>query len=293
MTQRPLVSVIVTVYNREKYIGACLDSILASTWTDHEVIIVDDLSSDNSATIAEEYAARDRRVQVHRNTVNLGDYPNRLRGAELSSGRYLKYVDSDDIIYPHGLAVMVEAMESAPRAALGVSHSLPEDAQPYPWLLSPQESWRKEFLGDGCMGSGPTGAIIRRDAFFEAGGFRKWGVLSDTDLWYRMSARWDLLLLPPGLVWWRRHDSQEFTKKGAFLTYLRDGYSLSTTALQSAQCPLSNGDRDAAIKRTKHRYARKLLALGIKGGAPAQSFRLARHAGLSVLDVLHGFTPYR
>jgi glycosyltransferase involved in cell wall biosynthesis len=71
VTVRPLVSVIVTVYNREKYLAACLDSVLASTWTDYEVIVVDDLSSDNSAEIAAAYTSQDSRVYLHQNPVNL------------------------------------------------------------------------------------------------------------------------------------------------------------------------------------------------------------------------------
>jgi glycosyltransferase involved in cell wall biosynthesis len=289
----PMVSVIVTVYNRESYLAACLDSVLASTWTDYEVIVVDDLSSDNSAEIAAAYTSQDSRVYLHQNPVNLGDYPNRMRGAQLSSGKYLKYVDSDDIIYPHGLTLMVEAMESAPQAVLGLSHSLPEDVQPYPWFLSPEESWRKEFLGDGCMGSGPTGAIIRRDAFHDAGGFGDWGVLSDTDLWYRMSARWPLLLLPPGLVWWRRHESQQFTLDSAELTYLERGFQLAVTALKDPACPLSDSDRQSAINRARHRYARRLLSLGLRQGRPKAALKLLRRSGLSAGEIVGGLAPYR
>src|SRR5687768_16483551 len=206
----PAVAVLVTVYNREKYLSACLDSILASSWDDFEVIVVDDASTDTSRAIAAAYAARDTRVRVFHNTTNLGDYPNRARAASLASAPLLKYLDSDDLIYPHGLETMMRAMNAFPDAALALGHSLPEDEEPYPWRLSSHAAWKKEFLGDGAMGSGPSGSIFRAPSFREAGGFRDWGVLNDTDLWYRMSARWPLVLLPPGLVWWRRHAGQEF-----------------------------------------------------------------------------------
>jgi hypothetical protein len=201
-------------------------------------------------------------------------------------------VDSDDLIYPHGLAVMVDGMEANPNAALGLSHSVPEDEKPYPWLLRPEEAWKKEFLGDGCMGSGPTGALIRRDRFFEAGGFSSWGVLSDTELWYRMSQRWPIVLLPPGLVWWRRHEDQEFTRGDAATVYLDDGFRLAMRALTSPECPLDESDRKRAIERARHRYARRLLSLAIKTRKGKGTISLLRNSGLSARELLGAFRPY-
>jgi glycosyltransferase involved in cell wall biosynthesis len=94
----PTVSVLVTVYNREAYLAACLDSILASTWQDFEVVVVGGRSTDGSVSVAENYAVRDPRIRFFRNEKNLGDYSNRMRAAELAKGKYLKYVDSDDLI---------------------------------------------------------------------------------------------------------------------------------------------------------------------------------------------------
>jgi glycosyltransferase involved in cell wall biosynthesis len=288
----PLISVLVTVYNRERFLAACLESILASSFADFELIIVDDGSTDDSVAIAEHWETLDRRIHVYRNGHNLGDYPNRMRAAERSQGRYLKYVDSDDLIYPHGLSVMVTAMESHPQAALGLSHSAPEDEKPYPWLLDPAEEWAKEFLGSGCMGSGPTGAIIRRDAFFVIGGFGNWGVLSDTDMWYRLSAHWPIVLVPPGLVWWRRHDEQEFSTRGADVVYLEKGYELALDALLSADCPLSPEDTRSAVRRARQRYARRLLSLALRRRRPRTALRLLRRSDMSANDLVSGFRPY-
>ncbi|HEV2714429.1 MAG TPA: glycosyltransferase family A protein, partial [Terriglobales bacterium] len=95
----PLVSVLMTAYNREKYIAEAIESVLASNFKDFELIIVDDCSKDRTAEIARRYTS-DSRVQVHVNEKNLGDYPNRNRAASLARGKYLKYLDSDDVIYP-------------------------------------------------------------------------------------------------------------------------------------------------------------------------------------------------
>ena len=289
----PAVSVLVTVYNREAYLAACLDSILASTWQDFEVVVVDDVSTDGSVAVAESYAARDPRIRFFRNEKNLGDYANRMRAAELAKGKYLKYVDSDDLIYRHSLAIMMEAMEANPDVALGLSHSLPEDDEPYPWVLSPELAWRKQFLGRGCLSCGPSGAIFRRDALLEVGGFRNWGVLNDIDLWCRLSARWPVLLLPPGLVWWRRHEQQEFTKDDAASVYLELGFKLCMETLNGADCPLSAIERLKAIKRARQHHARRLWSLAIRQRSPLAAWRLFRASGLGLGECLGGLGKYR
>ena len=291
-TAIPLVSVLVTTYNRESYLNECLASVVASTWRDLEVILVDDCSRDDSVAIAREWAARDSRVTVVRNESNLGDYPNRMRAARLARGRYLKYVDSDDVIYPDSLAFMVGAMEANPDAAFALSCALPENQRANPVKLSSADAWKKEFLGDGCLTCGPTGAIIRRDSFFDIGGFREWGILSDTDLWYRMSARWTVMLLPPGLVWWRRHEDQEFTKDSAANVYLERGFELTLEALSSGECPLGEIDRMQALNRAKQHHARRLISLAFRRGKPRLALQLMRKSGLSGSQLLQGFAAY-
>ena len=290
----PRVSVLVTVYNREPYLAQTLRSVLASSFRDFEVIVVDDCSSDNSVLIAESFATKDRRVRVVRNESNLGDYGNRMKAASLACGKYLKYVDSDDIIYAHTLDVMVNAMERDSSTAFALSHSLPEDEEPYPWILGPTESWRKHFLGRGCFSCGPTGAIIRRSAFEEVGGFRKeWRVLSDIDLWLRCSARWPVALLSPGLVWWRRHEGQEFSSSDASLTYLHLGYELMIAALRDSWCPLPVDETAAAVSRVRQNHARRLIALATKGRSPRKAWQFFRTSGLSMRELVLGLRSYQ
>lgn len=288
----PLVSVLITVFNRERYLAAAVESVLTQTMQDFEIIIVDDASTDGSAKIAEDFSAREARVRFARNEQNLGDYPNRMRAAHEARGRYSKYVDSDDLLYRHSLAIMTEAMEANPDAALALSHSMPEDECPYPWKLTPEKAWRKQFLGRGCLSSGPSGAILRREAFNEIGGFGNWGVLNDNDLWYRMASRWPVILLPPGLVWWRRHEQQEFTKDDAAMTYLERGFVHSMETLSSLECPLPDSERQAALKRARQHHARRLLSLALRQRRPADAWRLFRSSGLSPGELLCGLRKY-
>ena len=288
----PVVSVLVTIFNREAYLTDCVESILASTYGDIEVLLVDDASSDGSLDLARSLASRDARIRVERNEINLGDYGNRLRAAQLATGRYLKYVDSDDIIYRHSLELMVDAMDSCPDTGLALSHSSSEEVEPYPWKLSPRQAWLKEFLGSGCLACGPSGAIIHRDRFFAVGGFGNWGVLNDTDLWLRMSARWPILLLPPGLVWWRRHHAQEFVRPDSWTTYLDGGFRLRMDALSSKDSPLDEIETRQAEARSRQHHARRLWSLALRRSSPRLAVDLLRRSGLGLYDLASGLRGY-
>ena len=84
----PKISILTTVYNRDKYLAACIDSVLASSYQDWELIIVDDVSTDTSVAIAQRYEQKDARIKVYVNQTNLGDYPNRNKAAS-----YAKDID--------------------------------------------------------------------------------------------------------------------------------------------------------------------------------------------------------
>jgi glycosyltransferase involved in cell wall biosynthesis len=95
----PLISVIVPVYNTEAYLIRCLDSIIAQSYCNLEIIIINDGSSDRCPVIAEEYAKKDRRIcLVHQE--NTGVSESRNAGTRLSHGSYLSFIDSDDFIEP-------------------------------------------------------------------------------------------------------------------------------------------------------------------------------------------------
>ena len=92
----PKVSVIIPVYNTEKYIRFCLDSVVNQTMKDIEIICVDDASEDNSRIILEEYAKQDDRIKLVFHNKNLGTLTARKHGSEIASGKYMMFLDSDD-----------------------------------------------------------------------------------------------------------------------------------------------------------------------------------------------------
>ena len=106
----PKISVIVPVYNVEKYLHECVDSILAQTFTDFELILVDDGSHDNSGVICDEYAAKDERITVIHQK-NQGQAAARNNAIVIAKGEWIHFVDSDDLIHPQTLEILYSAVD--------------------------------------------------------------------------------------------------------------------------------------------------------------------------------------
>ena len=104
-TGTPIVSIIVPVYNVEKYICQCLDSIVAQTFTDFEAVLVDDGSTDSSGDICDEYAQKDPHfTAVHKQ--NEGVAKARITAFEHSKGEYITFIDADDYVSPRYLEIL-------------------------------------------------------------------------------------------------------------------------------------------------------------------------------------------
>lgn len=143
----PLISVIVPVYNVERYIHECVDSILKQTYTNLEVILVDDGSTDNSGTICDEYEKSDNRIIViHKK--NCGLSAARNSGLDIARGEYIGFVDSDDWIEPAMYSELLdgfhESSGSFDKVLLtnGMLYDYHEDTQ-FETLARPA-SWKRE-----------------------------------------------------------------------------------------------------------------------------------------------------
>lgn len=278
----PVVSVLLTSYNREQYIAGAIESVLAQTLRDFELIVCDDASTDRTLAIARGFAARDPRVRVVANERNLGQFPNRRRAASLARGHFLKYHDSDDVMYPHCLAAMVEPLEAEPRAGFALSGSRYWAGGPCPMLLTPALAYEREFLGSGLFHLGPAAAMFRTNVFHELGGFPEEGVASDYLFWLRACARVNVLLVTADLFYYRIHSGQELTSPASDVDYARAsgaGWSM----LNSPNCPLSEASRTQAKRnfvfsqiRGVYRHVRR----GRLGSAQA----ILQHAGPGPLD---------
>ena len=237
----PLVSVLMTSYNREKYIGAAIESVLLSTYKNFELIICDDCSSDKTVEKARNYL-KDERVKIYENQKNLGQFANRNKAASYAKGKYLKYVDSDDIIYQHSLKLMVNIMESFPDCGLGFSHTIGNSKWLLPHKYSSKEIYTAHYFGGGILFSGPIGTIIKREAFNIVGGFDFFGMPSDNHFSLKIAARFPVVSMYRDLIWWRNHDDQEFNGETDEINIFKN-LLWNENILLSQFCPLDEADR--------------------------------------------------
>lgn len=117
----PTISVIIPVYNVEKYLRKCLDSVLMQTYSKLEVILIDDGSADQSGAICDEYAAKDSRI-VCQHQKNAGVSRARNRGIDLATGDYYHFLDSDDFLDLDAYEFLIKQMQQAGAEAIGFGH---------------------------------------------------------------------------------------------------------------------------------------------------------------------------
>lgn len=110
MTQQNLVSIITPNYNCARFISQTIESVLAQTYSDWEMLIVDDCSTDGSYEIALEYAAKDSRIKVIRNEKNSGAAVSRNKAIEVAQGEFVAFLDSDDLWIPEKLEKQIAFM---------------------------------------------------------------------------------------------------------------------------------------------------------------------------------------
>lgn len=145
----PLISIVIPAYNAEKYISQTLDSVLAQTYTNYEVIVIDDCSRDSTADILSCYASKDSRIRVLKNEQNCGVSYTRNRAVSLANAKWIAFVDSDDIWDPEKLELQVKLLQKKPDAVILYTGSafINSEGQKSQYILQvPEEMSFKELL---------------------------------------------------------------------------------------------------------------------------------------------------
>ena len=204
----PRVSVVMPVYNGERYLAEAIASVLGQTYADFELIVVDDGSSDGSRAIIEEYARRDTRVLPVLLPENQGMASARNRGIEGSGGEFVAFSDSDDICLPDRLRTQLIHLEGNPDIGVlgctmwAVDHQL----KPLAETRVPREhaliAWGLSF--DPILPGGSC--LIRRDLLVDNGCYEEGRLYADDlELWSRLMAKTRFANLPDILMFYRRH----------------------------------------------------------------------------------------
>jgi len=204
----PTVSVALAVHNGDRYLPACLDSILHQTLTDFEFLIIDDGSSDRALQILQQYAAQDRRIKlVSRENRGIAKTRNELLA--MATGEFVAVMDGDDVAMPDRFARQVEFLRThAEVVCVGSALDWIDQQGRYLGHCPMPESdgeIQRLLLGGISLLHHPC-TMTRREALLRAGGYDESMVASvDLDLWLRLGELGKLANLPEVLLHYRLH----------------------------------------------------------------------------------------
>lgn len=261
MNSVPLVTILMTAYNREQFIGEAIDSVLTSTFQNFELIIVDDCSTDNTLIIAQKYADQNSKISVYVNDVNLGQFKNRNKAASYAKGMYIKFFDSDDIMNNDLLAITMQAMLAFPQASVGIECTWPKiPKEKLPVLFTSREAYINHFFkGNDFLHFGPSSSVIKRSLFNEYNGYNESvGILADTLLILQLAAKSSVVGYQPNLFVWRRHDGQVTVEQDNYYLIFCQRHQIRSLVLNS-EVPLSVQERNIIRQNYKNIFIRNIF----------------------------------
>jgi len=236
----PVVSVVMSVLNGERFLREAVESILDQSFREFEFIVIDDGSTDSTASMLDSYQRRDSRVRVFHQE-NRGLVESLNRGCGLSGGRYIARMDADDIALKDRLMWQVEFMEKHPEVCVlgGAVELINAMGKPLVTYRNPIEDREIELalLRGDCPFWHPT-VLMRKEVLASVKGYRKVVVdAEDYDLWLRMADRYQLANLEAVVLKYRIHPFQVSVRKCR-------QQALSIVAARAAALSKRNGSPD-------------------------------------------------
>jgi glycosyltransferase involved in cell wall biosynthesis len=204
---QPQISIVIPVFNGERYLRQTLDSILAQDLTDFELLVIDDGSTDGTADILKEYS-RDPRLRIH-SQENQGLVKTRNIGLRMASCELLAFIDADDLAVPARMSLQAAYLNAHPDVAALGSHILYIDPEgrPLRTLRYPTGPEKVAAALQSHNALAQPAIMVRRSVALAVGGYRdafKFGA-EDYDLWLRMSESHAIDNLPEVLTHYRIH----------------------------------------------------------------------------------------
>ncbi|NTU97084.1 MAG: glycosyltransferase [Chlorobiaceae bacterium] len=213
----PLVSIITPIYNRTDYFNETIESVLAQTFTDWELLIIDDGSeTDENRIIAEEYCKRDKRIH-YTYRPHAGTSAARHHGIALAEGKYLGFLDSDDRYLPQGLEILVKTLQSSEENVKMVYGDFIKYFQSenryHPTRTTPPQprpGLYFQFLIPGGNPVAPCACLTERSVINSIGGFdTSFKTIEDRELWSRFVRIHDIAHIPERVAIYRKHENQK------------------------------------------------------------------------------------
>lgn len=235
---QPLISVCLPVYNGGKHLAPAIESILAQTFDDYELLIADDGSTDGSIEVASAFQARDKRIQFWKNPERQGLFGNYNACIKKARGKYIKTFAQDDLLLPDALATMKDVLEKEPGVALvSSSRQILDDAGNVTELKRPiTQNLRapgKEVISfhlislNNWVGE-PSTVMFRRE--YAGTGFdAQYYHYGDIEYWFRILLNGDFYYFERPLSSFRRHAASQTDKNHRELFFALDILRLSST----------------------------------------------------------------
>lgn len=270
-----------TAYNREKYIAEAIESVLASTYNNFELIIVDDCSADKTVSIARSYQEKDRRMKLFINEKNLGQFPNRNKAASYATGEFLMNADSDDKMYADGIENCVDAMLAFPESSFGMFCS---DTSRSPFIIDSQEAISKHFFEKPFLTIGPGGTIIRRSFFNAINKYPvNYGVPGDMYFNLKATCFSPVVMLPFEFMFYRRHEAQEINNS---YSYLINNYLYLKDALAELPLKLDRRQIEWLQNKNKRRFFVNIIKYFLKTKSIIKTLDAVKATSFNLKDCL-------
>lgn len=199
-----LVTIIVVSYNHERFILDCLESIKDQKYSDIELVLSDDCSTDNTFELAKNWCDENKdrfgNIIAYRNETNLGITANCNKGLSKASGRYIKLFASDDILFPNSISDLVEYLSDNPQHDLAYSNVIvvdenahhPIDTAVYTKMFyknrCPEGSGLMDLLYKGNFISAP-GVLMKRETYDKYGTYSEKYSFEDYEYWLRVASK--------------------------------------------------------------------------------------------------------
>jgi len=228
-------------YNRQDYIGEAIESVLAQSFRDFELVITDNCSTDGTVEIIKKYALKDSRIRFYVNDSNLGVISNFNKNILLSRGEYIKFFFSDDVLAPRCLEVFVDVMGKHPTVSLVTSftkafgeNEFVRDEKFFPGIgLRNGKKSQKSLFFDGNWPGGPSSVMFRRRDLYIGLFNPMWKYwIGDFDMWIRLLGIGDVYIVPEILSFLRIHDKSESAIHNVAFRLITERIMLADIAFQ-------------------------------------------------------------
>lgn len=214
--QTPLISVIMPLYNAERFVGESIENVLRQTVGDFELIVIDDASTDASAEIARAYAAKDDRIVLMHNELNSGAARTRNRALDAARGKFITFMDADDLCSPERFAKQLAFFEQHPQTDICGSYYTMFGTRGGDGELKIQVPLTHEEIQHqlffGCP-FGMSSVMLRSEPFKRTGIRFRECMAEDYQLWVDLSEHLRMANIPEYLTFYRRWEDQISTRQ--------------------------------------------------------------------------------